>query len=135
MSEKKHQNLRIFNRRFFNPVIKLIAGRFLYALVQHTGRSSRRVYTTPVVAALKDGAIYIPLPYGADTDWFLNVQARGEGAVKINGKWYQVEKPVIVEVTAALPAFSAWLQRSFIRAGIKQFTCLMVCVSEGNNPA
>ena len=88
MPEKRHQGLRKFNRTFFNPVIKLFAGRFFYALVYHVGRRSGKAYTTPVVAVRADGSIFIPLPYGADTDWLLNVQARAECRVKMNGRLY-----------------------------------------------
>ena len=50
MPEKRHRGLRKFNRTFFNPVIKLFAGRFFYSLVYHMGRRSGKEYTTPVVA-------------------------------------------------------------------------------------
>ncbi|HWQ45881.1 MAG TPA: hypothetical protein VN376_03380 [Longilinea sp.] len=121
-----HQNLRKFNRSVFNPIIKLFAGRFIYALVQHTGRTSGKEYTTPVVAAIKEGTIFIPLPYGADTDWFLNVQAKGGCMVTLRGKQYAAATPIMVDPAAALPAFSQLLRRAFKRAEISQFLRLSV---------
>ena len=126
VSQKQHQNLRKFNRSVFNPVIKLFAGRFFYALVHHTGRTSGRQYATPVVAAIRDGAIFIPLLYGADTDWYLNVQARGGCSVMLKGKHYSAASPVMVDPSAALPAFSPVLKRAFQRAGIAQFLQLSI---------
>ena len=86
MPEKRHDGLRKFNRTIFNPIIKLFAGRFLYSLVRHTGRRSGKEYATPVVAVRKENAIFIPLPYGANTDWLLNVQAKGGCAVTVQGQ-------------------------------------------------
>jgi len=83
MPEKQHVGLRKFNRALFNPIIKLFADHFFYALVMHVGRRSGRKYATPVVAAIKDEFVFIPLPYGANTDWLLNVQAKGECLVKL----------------------------------------------------
>ena len=121
MPDKHHRGLRKFNRAFFNPIIKLIAGRFFYALVYHVGRRSGKEFSTPVVAIKANAFIFIPLPYGADTDWFLNVRAKGSCGVKIKGKLYQSTDPEVVEPTVALAAFSPTLQRAFRRANIKQF--------------
>ncbi|MFZ5880219.1 MAG: nitroreductase/quinone reductase family protein [Chloroflexota bacterium] len=121
MPEKYHDGLRKFNRTIFNPIIKLFAGRFLYSLVYHTGRRSGKEYATPVVAAKKDEFIFIPLPYGANTDWFLNVQAKGKCDVKIKGKLFSLTNPEIVDSTIALSAFPSMLQGALERAGIHQY--------------
>ncbi len=126
MPDKHHRGLRKFNRAFFNPIIKLIAGRFFYALVYHVGRRSGKEFSTPVVGIKANAFIFIPLPYGADTDWFLNVRAKGSCGVKIKGKLYPSSNPEVVEPTVALAAFSPALQRAFRRAKIKQFLRLRV---------
>lgn len=121
MSTKHHNSVRKFNRAVLNPIMKLFAGRFFYSLVYHVGRSSGKEYTTPVVATHKGETIFIPLPYGADTDWFLNVQAKGECTVKIQGKRYPSFRPVIVDAATALPAFQPFFRKAFQRAGIQQY--------------
>ena len=120
MADKGHRGLRKFNRAFFNPIIKLIAGRFFYALVYHVGRRSGKEFSTPVVAIKANEYIFVPLPYGADTDWFLNVRAKGSCGVKIKGKLYASTNPEIVEPIVALAAFSPTIQRAFWRANINQ---------------
>ena len=126
MADKGHRGLRKFNKAFFNPVIKLFAGRFFYALVYHVGRRSGKEFSTPVVATKANEFIFIPLPYGADTDWFLNVRAKGSCGVKIKGKLYPSSNPEVVEPTTALGAFSPTLQRAFRRANTKQFLRLRI---------
>jgi len=129
MTEKKHIALRKFNRVVFNRVIKLFAGRFFYALVLHTGRVSGKSYSTPVLAVKKDDTIFIPLPYGADTDWFLNVKAAGGCRIRINGKWHNTASPAVVDALTARPYFSASLQRAFVKAKIDQYLCLRISKS------
>jgi deazaflavin-dependent oxidoreductase (nitroreductase family) len=126
MPKKRHGGLRKFNRTFFNPVIKLFAGRFFYSLVYHMGRRSGKEYTTPVVGVRKDGFIFIPLPYGADTDWLLNVQARGACRVKMNGRLYASAEPEVVGPEAALAAFPPIFQRAFRRAKVSQYLRLRI---------
>ena len=126
MPGKKHVGLRKFNRVIFNPIIKLIAGRFFYALVIHTGRRSGKAYATPVVATKKDEFVFVPLPYGANTDWLLNVQAKGECLVKIKGQCYSLIGPEIVAPADALPVFPGTLRRALKRAKVDQFLRLRV---------
>lgn len=126
MTEKQHVALRKFNRAVFNRVIKLFAGRFFYALVLHTGRISGKTYSTPVLAVKKENAIFIPLPYGADTDWFLNVMAAGSCRIQINGNWYDAVNPAVVDALTALRHFSASLQRGLIKAKVDQYLSLKI---------
>ena len=126
MPEKAYMGLRKFNRAIFNPVIKLFAGRFFYSLVIHTGRRSGKTFSTPVLAAKTGGLIYIPLPYGANTDWSLNIQASGNCRVQIAGRCYPSTCPEIVGPSAALLAFSPFLQRTFRRAGVNHYLRLKI---------
>ena len=107
MFEKRFRALRRFNRAILNPITRsLVAGRFSFcSLVYHAGRLSGKEYATPVKAVIKDGHIYIPLTYGPDTDWCLNVQAAGLCRVKIEGKVYYASNPELVDATVAAVAF------------------------------
>lgn len=126
MEDQKKNRLRKFNRQIFNRITKLFAGHFFYALVNHTGRNSGRNYSTPVVAAKKENRVFIPLPYGTDTDWLLNVQAAGSCKVMIKGRLYAAVNPQIIDSNTASPNFSRWLQNAFNRAGIDRFLQLEI---------
>lgn len=116
----------IFYRTFFNPIIKLFAGCFFYALVNHTGRRLGKEFSTPVVAVRTNEYLFIPLPYGVDTDWLLNVQAMGHCRVKMNGRLYSATDPEVVDPATALAAFSPTLQRAFRRANVNQYLRLRI---------
>jgi len=107
MPAKRFEALRRFNRAILNPVTRsLVAGRVSFtSLVYHIGRRSGKEYATPVMAVIKEGHIYIPLTYGPDTDWCLNVQAAGSCRVKIKGKIYSASNPEQVDATEAAAAF------------------------------
>jgi len=126
MPEKQFKALRKFNRNILNPItISLIAGRFSFcSLIYHIGRLTGKEYTTPVKAVIKDGYIYIPLTYGPDTDWCLNVRAAGRCRVKIEGKVYSTSNPDFVDATLAAAAFPNNFQariklNQFLRLTIK----------------
>ncbi|MBA3944152.1 MAG: nitroreductase [Herpetosiphonaceae bacterium] len=118
MSKKRFGTIRKFNRAILNPIMKLLAGRrgVFYSLVYHSGRRSGIDYATPVVAAKKDGSIYICLTYGTDTDWFLNVQAAGHCKLKIDGHLYFASNPEAVGKALALSAFSSSFQAKLEKA-------------------
>jgi deazaflavin-dependent oxidoreductase (nitroreductase family) len=107
MPGKRFNALRQFNRAVLNPITRwLVAGRFsLCSIVYHVGRRSGREYATPVKAVLKDGRIFIPLTFGPDTDWCLNVRAASSCRVRIEGKVYSAGNPELVDAAAAVAAF------------------------------
>jgi deazaflavin-dependent oxidoreductase (nitroreductase family) len=121
MAEKKHAGVRRFNRAIFNRVTRLFAGRLLYGLVFHVGRRTGQEYTTPVVAEYRDGHIHIPLPYGTDTDWYLNLRAAGYCRIKIKGRLYTARQPELIGAEQALPGFSPFFQKAFRRARIQHY--------------
>jgi deazaflavin-dependent oxidoreductase (nitroreductase family) len=126
MNTKRYETVRKFNRAVLNPFTKLFAGRRFYSLVYHTGRRSGKKYATPVFAAILKEHIYIPLPYGADTDWMLNVQAAGKCEVKIKGMRYSSTDLEIVDAPTALSVFPSTLRWAFDRAGVNQYLRLRI---------
>lgn len=126
MSEKQHGILRKINRVIVNPITKLFAGKFFYALIFHTGRHSGKAYSTPVVAVKKEQFIYCPLPYGADTDWYLNIKAVEKCEIKISGKLYSATAPEIIDENTALPHFSSGLGKALKRAKINNYLRLRI---------
>ena len=126
MNPKRHEGVRKFNRAILNPITKLFAGRLFYSLLYHIGRRSGKEYSTPVFAAIRQEHIYIPLPYGADTDWMLNVQAKGKCDVKIRGKLYSSTNPEIVGATMALSVFPSIIRWAFERTNVNQYLRLEI---------
>ena len=117
----RHYWLRRFNKYVTNRIMMLFAGRRVYAVVIHVGRKSGKSYKTPVVAVPIKGGFIMPLPYGSDTDWCLNVLAASHCTVEVNKEIHEVSKPVIIDAEAALPAFPHWMQWTFRRNKISQY--------------
>jgi deazaflavin-dependent oxidoreductase (nitroreductase family) len=108
--------VRYVNRDSFNRLTLTFAGRHVYAVVQHVGRRSGHVYTTPVVALPVPGGFIMPLLFGAETDWCRNVLAAGQGTLQWHGLTYSVSRPEVVGAAAAqplLPPWVWWLLRAF----------------------
>jgi hypothetical protein len=120
------EKIRGFNKRTLNPLTLKVAGNRLrvYASVQHIGRHTGYVYTTPVVASPLGDGFVIPLPYGADVDWFRNVMAAGKCTLRWNGHKYSLEKPEVIASAEALGAFPLSEKIIFALGGIEQYVWL-----------
>src|SRR5579884_2389735 len=100
--------IRQTNKHLLNPFTLPIAGRSLdmYAVIQHKGRRSGRLYTTPVlVEPITDGFV-IPLTYGTEADWARNILAAGTCTIIWQGHEYAVANPEIIDRATALMMFS-----------------------------
>lgn len=85
--------------RLLDPLMRRLAGRRyvrIFALVQHRGRRSGRVYTTPVSARPTADGFIIPLTFGQGADWFRNIQAAGGCVIRWNGADYALIEPEVV---------------------------------------
>lgn len=113
--------VRAFNKRFFNPAMLTVAGRRLWyaSIVRHVGRRTGRSYVTPVVTEPTSDGFLIPLPYGAEVDWARNVLAAGRGTIKWRGSEYSVAEPELIDRAAALPALPLSRQLAFRLYGVK----------------
>ena len=92
-----------FNKRVANP---REIRRGVRPVLTHVGRSSGRVYRTPLDAhPLPDGYVFIPM-YGPRTDWLRNVLTAGTARLSIGGEEIPLESPRLVskrDVWALLP--------------------------------
>jgi deazaflavin-dependent oxidoreductase (nitroreductase family) len=114
--------MRRINRAVTNPLVRPLAGRLPpLALVHHVGRASGRRHRTPVLAFPTDDGFVVPLPYGTDTDWCLNLVKAGEGAVETHGRRVAVTDPRIVPAKAALPLLPALLRPGLRLLGLPGF--------------
>lgn len=85
-----------FNRVVTNPIQRLWAGRLPpFAIVEHTGRKTGRLYRTPVSAFVKGDTLTIRLPYGSERDWVRNLVAAGGGVIQRRGRRFQVTQPEV----------------------------------------
>jgi deazaflavin-dependent oxidoreductase (nitroreductase family) len=86
-----------FNRRVTNPLTRRFAGRLPgFAIVVHRGRSSGRVYRTPVNAFARPGGYVVALTYGPRADWVRNVLAAGECLLVVRGRRLRMTNPRVV---------------------------------------
>jgi hypothetical protein len=65
--------------------------------------------------------ILVPLPYGTQVDWVLNVLTAGEATIVSRGHTYHVTSPELISCTQALPLLPADRRRTFERVGIGHF--------------
>ncbi|WP_280448297.1 nitroreductase family deazaflavin-dependent oxidoreductase [Nocardia brasiliensis] len=77
------RTLAKFNRSVTNRVAGLFAGRAPgFAILQHRGRKSGRLYRTPISIFHADGVYRIAMTYGREVDWAKNICAAGEFSVE-----------------------------------------------------
>lgn len=115
--------LRVINREIINPITLSIAGRPYspHAIIQHEGRKSGNIYTTPIlVKEIEDGFV-IPLPYGSDTDWCRNVIAANGAVIAVQGRAYRVGHPAVIPASEGVKAFPSWMGWFLNAAGTDQY--------------
>ena len=97
-----------FTKHVVNPRMRRTAGQpgASAAIVRNVGRSSGRVYETPVGAEPVDGGFVIALPYGSRPNWLRNVLAAGHATLVHQGHAYRVERPEVVPLEPFAAAFS-----------------------------
>jgi deazaflavin-dependent oxidoreductase (nitroreductase family) len=105
---------RRFHHAVGNPLQMRSAGRpGTYAsVIRHQGRTTGRIYETPVWAAATEDGFAIAIVYGSRTDWVKNVLASGAAAIVHEGDTYEVDRPEIVPMESARAYFPAALQRT-----------------------
>lgn len=90
-----------FNKRYTNRLIEPLARRFSgFAIIVHRGRTSGRVYRTPVNVFHDGSSIIVALTYGPDADWVKNVAAGG-GICEIDDTAVPITQAEIVDRDAA----------------------------------
>lgn len=74
---------------FWNPIVRLIAGRLPGgpALLETVGRKSGRLRWTPVGNGLEGDTFWIIAEHGRHSDWVRNIMANPRVRVKVDGRW------------------------------------------------
>jgi len=101
--------VRRFNRSFTNPRVMKSAGTAgaSASVIEHVGRTSRRIYQTPIQPFPTADGWLIALPYGTQADWLKNVLAAGSAVLLHDGERLDVVRPEVVptdEIIAELPS-------------------------------
>jgi hypothetical protein len=55
-----------------------------------------------MTAHRSDNTIVVPLPYGTRVDWLRNLQAAGQGVVKLEGRSVTVDEPEVVPIESVI---------------------------------
>ena len=125
--------------KMLNPLVRKLAGGRHFSIaaqVRHVGRRSGRVYVTPAGARLVGDTFVIPLTFGNQSDWALNVWSAGSCAIRLGGRDYEAVRPALLSAREARPlvrsGFGPVERLSFRMLGIRQFMCLQCSPSEPN---
>lgn len=69
------------------------------ATIEHIGRHTGVVHSTPVHPTFVDDRVWIPLPYGEASQWAKNVIVAGHCRLRAHGTVYELDEPQIVPAT------------------------------------
>ena len=91
--------------RFVDPVVRPLAGRLpSFGIIEHHGRSTGRLYRTPVNVFRRDDTFLFFLTYGSDVQWVKNVLAEGGCTIETRGARSKLVGPELVTDPALTPA-------------------------------
>ena len=119
-----HRWLHSLARRYLNPwmlSLGLAGGRGSpIGLVLNVGRRTGRLYATPLAVHRRADRCFVPLTYGSNARWCLNVLAADGCRVRIRGREYAGTDPRVVGRGALPPRLRAayWL------IGMREFLVL-----------
>jgi deazaflavin-dependent oxidoreductase (nitroreductase family) len=86
-----------FNRRVTNLILGPLVARLpWFAILEHVGRRSGRVYRTPVMLFGSGERRVIAMTYGPETDWARNVVTAGGATAFARGRPVTLTEPRIV---------------------------------------
>jgi deazaflavin-dependent oxidoreductase (nitroreductase family) len=89
MSALKRRIASASSHYVWNPIVRLVAGRFpgAPALLETIGRKSGRPRTTPVGNGLQGDTFWVIAEHGRHSDWVRNLLANPRVRVQVNGCW------------------------------------------------
>jgi deazaflavin-dependent oxidoreductase (nitroreductase family) len=89
--------LRRVATRFVDPILRPLAGRLpFFGIVQHRGRSTRRLYRTPVNVFRRGDTFLFFLTYGSDVQWVKNVLVGGGCTIETRGETLKLVNPELI---------------------------------------
>ncbi len=86
-----------FNLLVTNRITSHFAGRLPgFGILTHKGRTSGRIYRTPINVFKTPNGFLISLTYGRDAEWVKNVLAAHGAQLETQGRHYDLSAPAIV---------------------------------------
>jgi hypothetical protein len=109
--------VRRFTRAFVNPRMLKTAGTpgASASVIRHRGRTTGRLYSTPVAAEPTEDGFVIALPYGTTSNWVKNVLASGSATIVDEGVTYRVDRPELLPLVEMADHFPAKDRRNLER--------------------
>ena len=105
MSRTRAWRLHGVATRYVDPVLRPLARRLpAFGVVIHRGRTSGRVYKTPVNVFREGEAYLFFLTYGSDAQWVKNILAAGSCSLETRGRVVQLVDPELVTDPELRPA-------------------------------
>jgi deazaflavin-dependent oxidoreductase (nitroreductase family) len=69
----------------------------MFSVLHHRGRSSGRVYATPISAMPRGEFFWLGLTFGEEAAWARNIRAANECVVRYRGVDYQLVEPMVLD--------------------------------------
>lgn len=96
------------NKRVFNP---RELRRGVRPVLTHVGRTSGKLYRTPLDADPVEGGYVFILVYGSESDWARNVLEAGQASLLISGEEIRLTTPRLIDETEAWQALGDTVKR------------------------
>lgn len=102
--------IRKFNKFVANPLLIHLGGNRFghFAVLNHVGRKSGRLYRTPLIAEPFGNGFVIALTYGVQTDWCQNVLAKGGCLLRWKNWEIDLVRPEFIDRQLAVTVFPPW---------------------------
>jgi deazaflavin-dependent oxidoreductase (nitroreductase family) len=88
--------IRPFTVAVVNPVARHLAPHLpFFCIATYRGRTSGRLYRTPLNVFRRDSRVVFALTYGEEVQWVRNVRAAGECEIRTRGRDLRLENPAL----------------------------------------
>jgi len=120
---KDNKKIRIFVKRFINPVLRNLAHSSIgpFALLRHMGRKSGKTFEIPIMVWRVADGFVIVLTYGSHVDWLRNLQAAGRGSLLWHKREYALQKPEFIDAKTAETALPTLIKNALRMRGVHEF--------------
>src|SRR5262245_35769077 len=81
------------------------SGHGPFSVVRHVGRTSGKVYETPLLLGRHDGDFVAELTYGPGVNWYRNIEAAGRCTIITGGAEYHIDAIRPCDTATGLRAF------------------------------
>ncbi|HEX4863995.1 MAG TPA: nitroreductase family deazaflavin-dependent oxidoreductase [Acidimicrobiales bacterium] len=132
-----HTEHRVLRRLtgVFNPVVLRLAPYVpLYVVLEHRGRRSGRVFRTPLAGVQTDDGFLLPLAFGEQANWVLNLRQAGGAVVERRGRRMVVSDPEVVTWNEAKSSIPPMLRRVAPIFGVKRFLRVYAAKTPNRQP-